>query len=77
MEYAAEYFTGDMFRSDMGSRLLMFMRVLYHNLMAVSIARWPSGRGRLVVVRSRSCGLVVGRSRSCRKIVVVCSRSCR
>ena len=49
MEYAAEYFTGDMFRSDMGSRLLMFMRVLYHNLMAVSIARWPRGRVRVRV----------------------------
>ena len=30
VEYAAEYFTGDTPRPDMGSELLMFMRVLYH-----------------------------------------------
>ena len=30
VEYAGEYFTGDMARPDMGSELLMFMRVLYH-----------------------------------------------
>ena len=46
MEYAMEYFTPDATSADMGRVLLMLMHVLYHNLMAVSIARWQSGRER-------------------------------
>jgi len=36
MKYAAEYFTGDIYRSDMGRKLLTLMSVLYQNLVAES-----------------------------------------